>query len=298
MLPQMAPTCLRSRSDISTHNTKQQSPSLKPISSIPSSYLNATSLLQWILKRSRFPFPSQIGLLKEESIQVSSLSVPLVPSCTKLNHHSTANTLSIKIRTHTGEPINNQQNITTTTIAGGFQQTATNFSTPNIFGLISFLQVAEFNRNGTFHELATINVLQLTNESNSTSTAFIMQFQGYFDQVLYDPDFGVLVAPQGTSSSGLIPSPSRPLLIIIFCYEGDGGSNLGLIIGLSVGIPVAFLIVLLVIVVGSVATFIVRHKKRAKLHGHLAQVTSNTSGIAPWILWVISTLTVIKGLNA
>ena len=56
---------------------------------------------------------------------------------------------------------------------------------------------------------------------------------------------------------------------------------MGLIIGLSVGIPVAFLIVLLVIVVGSVATFIVRHKKRAKLHGHLAQVTSNTSGIAP-----------------
>ena len=116
-----------------------------------------------------------------------------------------ANTLSLTIRVNTGEQITSLQT-TTTTIGRGFKRTETNFSTSNTFGLISFLEVALFNRNGSFSELGAINVLQLANESNSTSTAFIMQFQGYFDQVLYDPDFGVLVAPQGTSSSGLIPS--------------------------------------------------------------------------------------------
>ena len=181
------------------------------ITIIQTYFLDSTSLSQGSLTFSVNPQTLKVSISIsnwpfEGGINSSKFLIVIFLSCRKLTGRSPANTLSIKIRTHTGEPINNQQNITTTTIAGGFQQTATNFSTPNIFGLISFLQVAEFNRNGTFHELATINVLQLTNESNSTSTAFIMQFQGYFDQVLYDPDFGVLVAPQGTSSSGLIPS--------------------------------------------------------------------------------------------
>ena len=54
---------------------------------------------------------------------------------------------------------------------------------------------------------------------------------------------------------------------------------MGLIVGLSVGIPVAFLIVLFVIVAGMVVGVLARKRKRAKLHGTLAPLSCETSGI-------------------
>ena len=49
-------------------------------------------------------------------------------------------------------------------------------------------------------DLETIPFAILGNESNSNTSTFVVRFPDYFVDVVYDPDFGVLLG--GASSSG------------------------------------------------------------------------------------------------
>jgi hypothetical protein len=111
------------------------------------------------------------------------------------------------MRIQSGNAINSQQP-TNNSLIGGFQRTQTNFTTGTTNGKMWFLNFAEYVRSGgTFLDVAPVH--QLANESNSTTATIAIEFPGYFSSVFYDPDFGVLVAPQGTSSSGFIALQSH-----------------------------------------------------------------------------------------
>jgi len=204
-------------------------------------------------------FTRSIGGGFSITIQPQTLKVSMIISNWQFEGGSaTVNKLQLRVQTVTGDLINAQQT-TNSSIVGGFQSTTTNYSTGTTTGKVSFLNVAEYVQSGSGGTLGFVDVQELINEGNGTESTFAIIFQEYFSKLLYDPDFGVLLSPQGTSSSAVSDTGSS--------------NNLGLIIGLSVGLPAASLIVLVVIVVGALLFAIQRKRTRDKMLGSIARAS-------------------------
>jgi len=184
--------------------------------------------------------------------------------------------LELKIRTNTGEQIVGQQQLNST-LDDGFLNQELIYTTPISTARIAFVNFASFLRNDTTEsDLETIPFAILANESNSNTSTFVVLFPDYFVDVVYDPDFGVLLGGASSSgvtgdgNSGIALVPCLVLVVLVSMFfllylGGDGTTNLGLIIGVSVGVPVALVIVLFLIIAGTIAGLYYKRKRRKLL---------------------------------
>jgi len=138
---------------------------------------------------------------------------------------------------------------------GIFNNLALTLSTDSTLNHLEFLDFAAFLPESYYPDptppeftLQEITIDQI--ESNETVSTFIIIFPGPFYQVIYDPNFGVVLTSDGTNQGRLL------IFILQMVIDslpfpntggGDGGSILGVSIGVSVGIPVAAFVVLVVI---------------------------------------------------
>ena len=109
------------------------------------------------------------------------------------------NSFVLTLQVGQGETTLSQDTQELTLSSKGFNRTATNFTTSHTHGELSFLNFAYFNRSGS-SGLEAIHIQREANESNANVTIYTIQFPGAFTDAIYDPDFGVLISPQSTSS--------------------------------------------------------------------------------------------------
>ena len=116
-----------------------------------------------------------------------------------------ANSLNLKLQIQTSESIV-YENTTAASLSGAFHRSQTSYGTQHTQGEISFLNFAVFQRNASsITTVEQINVLRLNNESSANTTTWVLQFPGAFSDVIYDPDFGVILAtPGGGTGSCLV----------------------------------------------------------------------------------------------
>src|SRR5690242_8709947 len=107
----------------------------------------------------------------------------------------------MKIQTKTGQPIGSSQT-SSNVITGGFVNQATNYSTEDTFGRISFLNFALITPSSGNASLEEIEVKLVAEESNSTVITFVVKLPGYFQRAIYDPNFGVVLGRSDSDGDG------------------------------------------------------------------------------------------------
>ena len=79
---------------------------------------------------------------------------------------------------------------------GTFVKSEREFFAGRLSGRVAFLNFALYTHNETATpSVDLIESFELFNESSSSSTSYILRFPGYFKDIIYDPDFGVVLAP-------------------------------------------------------------------------------------------------------
>lgn len=183
--------------------------------------------------------------------------------------NTTNNRLDFKISLISVPPITGNTSSTQPSSDPSFSIINFEFFTSLSHVVLAFNDFAVFTNFSSIASVQNIQILEVPDESTSSSKVFILRFPGPFMQVFYDPSIAVLLGSSSSSSSGgsnggtflflLLSFPFYHFIILsIFSYflfsifKFTDGSSAHLEIILPIVIPVAILLVCLVLIIAAI----------------------------------------------